>query len=767
MPTVQSQEKIDFRIYVGIIFFRWQLIAVCFLYSILGGVLYIQFTPKEYRATCYVAIYRDPNLVLPGHDPLWISFPLHRQMLQDRQFVERVAGALLSEWGETMGGINNMLLSPNVYQAGRVQPTIQVLVTSRNGAYGRAFLQELVSQYQQEWENMQARSRDSAGKMLEEELARLDEKIKQAEDDVIEYQRIHDMARVGARGNVEAAYLSSLVNRHHQLSTELMMLESQYPELKSEGIGVISAVSRLTRDTGRVGEDAGKVEGDADTRNVAQVIQQAAGGAAADDGVRKEQKDEEVMGWPDLRVQLARLKAEEEELLKNLTPDHPRAKAVRKEIAGLNSQLEVAASVQLEDLKDRHKALSIQLKAIEAAEYRWQARDMLSRQRNAEYQRVASRVVRFQGNYDMLYSRLHEMRVSEELKAEHFNVIDPPTADPKPIWPDPMKILLVSLAIGLGAGFGLALVSQVLDNKIQTIRDVEEMLGVPFLGGVPFWVHSGLDKVIRPIVTEEHSSGAIEAYRALRTSVLTALGKANEKLLLITSADSREGKTLTALNLAIMVAQMGKKVLLVDMDLRRGRLHRSLGVRKDPGITDALKEDRSFREVIAGTRIEGLFLAPTGGSIDNAAELLESSDLVSKFVEIQDDYDFIVVDTSPVLRVTDTMIMARQGLGTLVFVARVNHTPKPLIKYSLDMLRDARVLGLIMNSIEMHKISSLYYSYQYPNYAYYSNAYAYGYDHYYTDRPSMIGGRRAKRRSLRGRLVDAVNKVRKSVLPVD
>jgi hypothetical protein len=83
------------------------------------------------------------------------------------------------------------------------------------------------------------------------------------------------------------------------------------------------------------------------------------------------------------------------------------------------------------------------------------------------------------------------------------------------------------------------------------------------------------------------------------------------------------------------------------------------------------------------------------------------------------------------------------------------------------MLRDARVLGLIMNSIEMHKISSLYYSYQYPNYAYYSNAYAYGYDHYYTDRPSMIGGRRAKRRSLRGRLVDAVNKVRKSVLPVD
>jgi capsular exopolysaccharide synthesis family protein len=179
-----------------------------------------------------------------------------------------------------------------------------------------------------------------------------------------------------------------------------------------------------------------------------------------------------------------------------------------------------------------------------------------------------------------------------------------------------------------------------------------------------------------------------------------------------------------------MIAQMGKRVLLMDLDLRRGRIHRSLAMEREPGITDVLKTGGSLRDVIRKTRVENLDLAPTGSSTDNSAELLQSTDLVKLFVEIQDDYDYILCDTSPVLRVTDTVILATEGIGVVLYVARVNRTPKPLIRYSLDMLKDARVLGLIMNSIEMHRISSLYYTYQYPNYAYYSNAYSYGYNYY-------------------------------------
>jgi tyrosine-protein kinase Etk/Wzc len=376
------------------------------------------------------------------------------------------------------------------------------------------------------------------------------------------------------------------------------------------------------------------------------------------------------------------------------------------------------------------------MEAIEAAEYQWQAKNMWVAQRQTELMRLQGVVTRFKENYETLYDKLHDLKVAEELKVEYFNLITPVSVSDHPVWPDPMRVLLVALVVGLGGGFGLAILAQIFDNKVQSIKDVEKDLGVPFLGGVPFWVHSGLEKSIRPIVTEEHSTGAVEAYRALRTMIISSLAKMNEKIFFVVSADSREGKTLTALNVAIMMAQMGKKVLLVDLDLRRGRLHRSLGAEREPGVNDVLKGEVDLRQTIVSTRIDNLSFIPSGSSIEDSAEYLQSSDLMHRIKALQEDFDYVCVDTAPVLRVTDTVIATTQGVGVVIYVARVNHTPKPLIKYSLEMLKDSRVIGLIMNSIEMHKISSLYYAYQYPNYAYYSNAYAYGYNYYYYNETS-------------------------------
>jgi capsular exopolysaccharide synthesis family protein len=441
-------------------------------------------------------------------------------------------------------------------------------------------------------------------------------------------------------------------------------------------------------------------------------------------------------------------------------------KAVRQAKEQIEKQLKVAALIELGNMRDRYNALKIELDALEAAEYKWQAKNMAAARRLGELGRLNAAVGRFETQYFNLWTRLHDTKISEELKIEHINVVTPVNSTSRPVWPNPFRVLLVSVVVGLGSGFGLALAVQILDNKIQSIRDVEKTLGIPYLGGVPYWVHSGLERSIRPIVTEEHSTGAVEAYRALRTTIIGALNRINERIFFVTSADSREGKTLTVLNIAIMTAQMNKKVLLIDMDLRRGRLHRSLGLEREPGVSNVLKEGRALRDVIRPTKVENLYCAPTGSPIEDSAELLQSSDLMNMIVELQTEYDYICMDTSPVLRVTDTVIMATQGVGVVVYVARVNHTAKPLIKYSLDMLKDARVLGLIMNSIEMHKISSLYYTYQYPNYAYYSNAYAYGYNYYYyadrKERGKQQGGPRAPKRGL-GR--DVRRWLRRNLLP--
>jgi len=745
-----EENKIDFRIYLGIILFRWKLIAICFLYSMLAAVLYLDFAPREYRSSCNLMIYRDSRVAGKSNERYWIYLQPHVYMLRNHKTIQKVIDKLAPEYAEKVGGRDKMQPKLKVGTGKGLNPMVQISVISRDADYGRAFLKELIEVHKQQWQDIQHKAKRSASEILRAELFRLEGKIKEAEDDKIAYLRLNDMIRVDARRTMEERYLMALMTRRNQLTTELMLLEAQYPMLANANASVISTVGNLTRETGSVKPVAeeskdGLVEPQNDSLPD-----------------NREKEDESIKGFQDLRVKLAGLQEEEKKLAEVLKPENPKLMKLRNRIDTINRQLKAMAEIQLQKLKDRHQSLTIQLDAIESEEYKWKSKNYLASQHRAEFKRLENVLKRYEANYSTLYARWHEMQVSEELKADRFVPEEIRSSD-DPVWPDPAKILMMALAAGLGSGFGLAFLLQMVDNKIQSIKDVEDILGVPFLGGIPYWANSGLENAIRPIVTEEHSTGAIEAYRALRTTILSEMKKRNEKIMFITSADSREGKTLTTLNMAIMIAQMGKKVLLIDMDLRRGRLHRSLGLEREPGVTDVLRKDGSLKDIILPSRISNLYFAAAGSSIDDSAELLQSSDVVQMLVDVQDDYDYIMVDTSPVLRVTDTVILATQGIGVVLYVARVNHTPKPMVRYSLDMLKDADILGLVMNSIEMHKISSLYYAYQYPNYAYYSNAYTYGYDYYYYDEKE---GKRHRRRS-RGSLQRAGRWLRDKLMPLE
>jgi capsular exopolysaccharide synthesis family protein len=772
MPAITEQQKIDFRVYIGILFFHWQIITICFLYCLLAGVLYINLAPKQYLISTKVMIYRDPLLdvssSLAGAERT--SFSMHTFLLQNEKFRERAAKQLTEKWGDKMGNFRKMILPVSVDRERGFGSMLNISVKCNDPDYGTDFLNSLLNVHSNEWRAIQLEASESASRKLTDELAHLEDKIKAAEDDVIEYKRLNDVTRVEGRASTELRYLQALMERRSMLSTELMLLEAENPALKGQNPGVISDVANLTRETGAIepikentDENQGNVFGDKNiTTQKAELPLDLKGDKTND------KKTDDGHGWRDLRVKLLMLQQKEKELTANLKPEHPELKRIRDEIADLKNQLNVASEIELGRMKDRYEALKIHMNTLEAAEYKWKAQNLLASTRQSELKRISDVVERFEANYRTLYTRLQDMKVQEELKAEHFYLVEPPINRPGSVWPDPIKVLIVVVALGLGSGLGVALISQLFDNKIQSISDVEKDLGIKFLGGIPFWVHSGLEKTIRPIVTEEHSTGAIEAYRALRTTILSALTKENEKIVMITSADSREGKTLTALNLAILIAQMDKKVLLIDMDLRRGRLHRSLGLEKEPGVTDVLKDGRSLRDVVVKTRITNLYLVPTGSTIEDSAEILQSASVGEIFASVQDDYDYILVDTSPILRVTDTVILATKGVGVVLYVARVNHTPKPMIKYSLDMLKDARVLGLIMNSIEMHKISSLYYAYQYPNYAYYSNAYAYGYDYYYYGDRHSGGRKQGYRRSEWDRRKNVFGQwIRRTFLPTE
>lgn len=733
MPPVDSfeQKKVDPRIYLGILVFRWKLIVICFLYALVGGVLYLELAPKEYEASAQIMIYRDPSTQVDTISDRESLGMLRAALLENEGFQEKVIEALAPKWLKRIGGDFRQLRLALVVkessgrtrrQAPSPETFVSLMVRSAHPAYAKAYLNETIRQFRDQREIFKQESYGSAAKLLEEELSRIKEQIQVAEEDVIEFQRVNQMEYVQLKGAFELGYLNQLMARQQQLNTEKWMLEIQNPKLKGMSAEAIHSAMALTRETGRVGVP---MEADGQARAGSNVTAAATTLPVAFDTEDKAA----VQKREDLQFRLKRLEQQREEAAVHMQPENPKLRSLDEEIKTIRQDLTLQATMEFTKVEDRAVAISMQLDALEEAQRRWRNSYLMASKKGADLRNLQMVVTRLEGMYDVLYKRLNELRIDQEIKGERFTVVQPVKTGEKPVWPDPVKILLAALVGGLGAGFGLAMMAFFFDDKVQSVTDVENTIGVPFLGGVPFWVHSDLVNRIRPIVSDEHRSGAAEAYRALRTNVMSAVEKTGKKVLLVTSADSKEGKTLTSLNLAIMISKTGKRVLLMDMDLRRGVLHKSFELERAPGIVDALKEKRPLSTVIKKAPNENLWFAPAGSVDKNTSELLHSVNLETFLGEVINDYDYILMDTAPVLRVTDTVILAGCPLVCVIYVAHANRTSKPVIKYSLDMLGDVHVIGMIVNSIEMHRISSLYYAYQYPNYAYYSYAYRYGYNY--------------------------------------
>ncbi len=718
MPPVESfeQKKVDPRIYLGILVFRWKLIVICFLYCMLGGVAYLQFAPKEYDTGAAIMIYRDPSTQIDSQSYHWSQSETHVSLLQSEAFQNRVVEKLSPRWLRRLGG-DSRELRPGlrVTRWGGAGISIGLSIRNSHPAYARAFLKEAIKQFQVQRELVKAESYGSAAHILEEELARLREQIRSAEDDVIEFQRVNQMEYVHAKGSLELGYMNQLVGRQQQLSTERWMLEMQYPKLKGQSMEVIQSALSMTRATGLISASGIGTNNGVDSASGPKLEE-----TVSDDG----------RAWQNAKLKLTRLEQQRKDLAVYTQPENPKLRSLDDEIAALRKDIQLQTELEYEKVKERISAIAYQSDALEEAQRRWRSSYLMASKKTSDLRQLQSVVTRLENSASSLQNKLSDLRVDQEIKGEHFGELQPVRTNSKPAWPDPAKILLMALVAGLGGGLGLALVAFFFDDKVQSVTDVETAVGVPFLGGIPFWVHGGeLTNRVRPIVSDQHRSGAAEAYRALRTNVLSAVEKAGKKVILVTSADSKEGKTLTTLNLSIMIAKTGKKVLLLDMDLRRGLLHKSFELERSPGVVDVLRDHLPLTDAIIKTSTVNLWFAPAGSVEKNTSELLHGMDLENFFGSVMDQYDYIVLDTAPVLRVTDTVILASCPLVCVIYVAHANRTAKATIKYSLDMLGDVHIIGMIINSIEMHRISSLYYAYQYPNYAYYSYAYRYGYNY--------------------------------------
>jgi len=329
--------------------------------------------------------------------------------------------------------------------------------------------------------------------------------------------------------------------------------------------------------------------------------------------------------------------------------------------------------------------------------------------------------------YEGLLQKLKEAGISAGLRSSNVRIVDAARVPVAPAKPDIPRNILMGLLVGLTGGFVLAFVRETLDNSVRTPEQVEVIANLPTLGIIPLSAMAGshrgrqlaLPANTHPVSKVEivaHSrpkSDMAESYRALRTAILLSCPGGPPKVLLVTSALPKEGKTTTSINTAIVLAQRGSRVLLIDADLRRPSIHRAMGISSARGLSTMLSRDAGAAEYItAAPGVPNLSVLPAGPLPPQPAELLGSAAFQQYLTLWRTQFDHIVIDTPPVLSVTDAVLLSVVA-DRVLLVIRSDQTTKHALRRSRELLLrvNANVLGVVVNAVNVHAPDAYYYYY--------------------------------------------------------
>ncbi|MUU72430.1 polysaccharide biosynthesis tyrosine autokinase [Pseudarthrobacter sp. GA104] len=298
-----------------------------------------------------------------------------------------------------------------------------------------------------------------------------------------------------------------------------------------------------------------------------------------------------------------------------------------------------------------------------------------------------------------------------------LSVVTPAAPPAEPSAPNNRLNIALGGAIGLALGTGLALLRNVLDTKVRGETDLQRVTDAPVLGGIAF---DG-DATKKPLLTQAPSQGTrAESFRQIRTNLQFAHVSHGSKAVLVTSSLPGEGKSTTAINLAIAVAQGGQSVALVDADLRRSRVGEYLGLEKNAGLTTALLGKADLSELLQHWGQDELYVLTAGQTPHNPSELLGTEAMKNLILRLEQDFDAVIIDAPPLLPVTDAAVLA-QHVGGVVLMVGSSRVKLPDLEKSLNALDmvEADVLGVVLNFLPVKG----------------PDAYAYSYYSYETDQP--------------------------------
>jgi capsular exopolysaccharide synthesis family protein len=420
------------------------------------------------------------------------------------------------------------------------------------------------------------------------------------------------------------------------------------------------------------------------------------------------------------KSELLQLQSQFTQLSEKLGDKHPDIIKIKSAIQLGQAKLDAEIGKVVQSVKNEYQAaLSKENSLINALNL--QKGEALTMNRKAIDYGVLDRDVQSTKQmYDSLMQRAKETGVSTELKTSNIRVVDAAERPGRPTSPQRALNLLLGVLGGAMLGVGLGFFFEYLDSHVKTPDELRAHLGLVSLGMLPALQTKELGGMY-PLLGGRVTGAFTEAFRAVRTNIIFSSAEEGSRTLVVTSTGPGEGKTTFASNLAVSLAQTGQRVLLIDADMRKPKLQEAFGVPQEPGLSNVLVGSAKANEAVRKSKTPGLWLLPAGRIPPNPAELLGSQRCKELMNTLKEHFEWIIVDSPPVMAVIDAAVIAHRATG-VVFVVGADMTSRHAAKAAIGQLQNAQAkfVGAVLNRVELEK-----------HHYYYSQYYKKEYAHYY------------------------------------
>lgn len=706
-----NEERVDIGTYVAIVMRHRWLILILFLATFISTLYFTLKKPPVYEAKATIMIKQLPS-TFPGMEFGYTKateITNHTLILKSHSLMEKVAQSFTPAEMESLGVSNISEIIGKIRKATTITPVknsdIIEIKCKTEKPYTAALIANKIAESYIQY-NIDDKRREVSGvrKFAEAQKKVVEEQLKEAEDKIRVYQMTHKVL--------------GLEKETEEFIQQLADLQSLYEKAKIERMGV--------------------------EKNLEAVKSQL---TTEQKDLLSSSTDISLPLLEDLKNSLSSLENNRASLIiQGYHTDDPKIKEIEEKINAIKEKMnetiisllknrgQIDALSQVQNLLLRSLSIEIEVEVARAKE---NAYKRILAQYNKKFSQIPNNQIQLarlerqkaanEKVYMMLVEKAEEAKISEASEIGTVSILDRAIIPQRQIWRRRILNIILGFIMGLIVSFGVAFVIEYFDTSIKTAEDIEKDLKLPVLASIPNIRKKGrkgeIPEIEERLVTHTKPRSPIsEAYRGLRTNLQFASVDGGVKTVVVSSPAPREGKTLTASNLAITEAQASRKTLLVDTDLRRPMIHHLFNLDKEKGISNVLIGEVKLDDVIQSVGIENLYVITSGPLPPNPSELLGSEKMKTILTELKKKFDIIIMDSPPMIAVTDSVVLGQITDG-LIMVIRAGKTTKDIAEKSKNNAEYARIkiLGSVLNDVDVRHIYGTY-NYYYHYYYYYTEA---------------------------------------------